>query len=179
MRHGDLLVAQTPSREIWFAGTRSAQRTSARTTDSRNPPWFLQPGWQTAPRCEARSLLMSCLYSKLQIYDEEAWPPIAKALMTRIQNRRLIHACPAPKWNPRTRNDYIWPVSGASTRLWKEVSILSISSYQVSRDLRIDEAKRLSHENKLMETLLITEHGKQNEELLGLVSRWAISREID
>jgi hypothetical protein len=59
------------------------------------------------------------------------------------------------------------------------VSILSISSYQVSRDLRIDEAKRLSHENKLMETLLITEHGKQNEELLGLVSRWAISREID
>src|SRR6516225_9709327 len=63
MRHGDLLVAQTPSREIWFAGARSPRRTSAGKTVSRNPPWFLQPGWQTAPLCEARSLLMSRVLS--------------------------------------------------------------------------------------------------------------------
>ena len=28
-----------------------------------NPPWFLQPGWQTAPQTEARSLLMRCSFS--------------------------------------------------------------------------------------------------------------------
>src|SRR6516225_12068551 len=64
MRHGDLLVAQTPSREIWFAGGHSPRRTSARKTVSRNPPWFLQPGWQTAPQCEAQSLSMSSTCSK-------------------------------------------------------------------------------------------------------------------
>ena len=59
MRHGDLLVAQTPSREIWFVRERSSRRTSAETVRSRDPPWFLQPGWQTVPQSEARSLLMS------------------------------------------------------------------------------------------------------------------------
>jgi hypothetical protein len=85
MRHGDLLVAQTPSREIWFAGARSPRRTSAGKTVSRNPPWFLQPGWQTAPRCEARSLLMSCVCSTVPIYREATSPPVGNPLMTQIQ----------------------------------------------------------------------------------------------
>jgi hypothetical protein len=83
MRHGDLLVAQTPSREIWFAGASSPRRTSAGKTVSRNPPWFLQPGWQTAPQTEARSLLMS-LYSTARVYRGEAPEPIGSVFMTHI-----------------------------------------------------------------------------------------------
>jgi predicted transcriptional regulator len=47
----------------------------------------------------------------------------------------------------------------------------------VSRNLRIDEAKVMFGEEKLLEAILITAHGKQTEKPIGIITRWDISSE--
>src|SRR6266403_1708528 len=87
MRHGDLLIAQTPSREIWFAGAGSPKRTLMGSTGSHHPPWFLQPGWQTAPQSAARSLLMSFSFLLASILsNSDPTDNVPLGLMTQILN---------------------------------------------------------------------------------------------
>ncbi len=89
--HEAVPVVQTPSRESWFAGRKRRPRTSAGTTGSRHPPWFLQPGWQIQPQSEAGSLLMSCLVSNRHQISEsrEEWRS-RNSLMTQNSAHRLL-----------------------------------------------------------------------------------------